>query len=132
MTNPVTVLSWIHLHQWALVIAFFAGLGVRLAKADTQLPAQVPAWLRPHLALLLSAVGACTVAILGGMPWPSALEQTFEAFAIATLGHQTVIEGLRKGKELPVPFGLTKPAPALPSPLPDEPPDPPTPPSLGA
>jgi hypothetical protein len=129
MTDPVTVLSWIRLHQWALVIAFFAGLGVRLAKADTKLPAQVPAWLRPHLALLLSAVGACTVAILGGMPWPSALEQTFEAFAIATLGHQTVIEGLRKGKELPVPWGLTKSAPALP---PNVTSDPPPPPSLGA
>jgi len=125
--DPAQLLAWVKLHQWVPIIAVVVGLLVRLAKDDAKLTGSVPAWARPYLALVLSAAGVAAAGVLGGIPWQSAIEQTLMAFATAVLGHQAIVEGLRGGVEIPVPW-LTKPANDVPlaapvpvAPPPDEP-----------
>ena len=110
--DPATVLSWVQDHKWAPIIALIVGFAVRLLKDDTKLPASLPAIWRPWFALVLSMVGADCVAVLGGAPWASTIETGAIACLLAILGHETVVEGVRKGIEIPIPW-LTKPAPTL-------------------
>jgi uncharacterized membrane protein len=105
--DPAQLLAWLKLHQWVPIIAVVVGLLVRLVKDDTKLAGSLPSWFRPYFALILSAMGVAAGGVLGGIPWQSAIEQTLMAFATAVLGHHAIVEGLRGGKEIPVP-GLTK------------------------
>ena len=120
------VMTWITLHKWVMVIALVVGLLVRLMKSDSKIITLLPTplqrwfaitWVRTWYALILSAVGGWAAIVLGGGDWRSALEQALVAFTLAVLGHQTIIEGMRSGKEIPVP-GLTHSTTPLPLPPP--------------
>lgn len=117
MTPPTidvtTILEWIKLHQWVPLIAFLGGLGVRLVKADTKLPSELPAWMRPYLAVVLSIAAMSFLALGNGIPWQSVIEQGLMAAVLAILGHETIIEGARGGIEIPVPFLTKEPVPIV-------------------
>ena len=129
--DPVQVIAWVHAHRWAPVIAVLVGLSVRLVKDDTKLGATLPAMWRPYWGLFVSFVLTGAAAIVGGVAWQGVVENSVVAFVVAVLGHETVIEGMRNGVEIRVPF-LTKSAiddvpvhvetPTPPPPPPAEPP----------
>lgn len=114
VVDPATVLQWVTAHKWAPLIALIVGLLVRLVKADTKLPSELPAVFRPYFALFLSFAAADALAVMGGTPWVTVTETALAGFVLAVLGHQTIVEGMRGGVEIPVP-GLTRPN-MLPSP----------------
>ena len=109
--DPVQVWTWVHTHQWAPIIALGVGLAVRLVKDDSAIGLKLPAPWRPWFALLLTTVVAGSAAILGGMAWKTVVENDLLAFAMAVLGHETIIEGARGGVEVHIPF-LTKKVPS--------------------
>lgn len=117
VVDPATVLQWVTAHKWAPLIALIVGLLVRLVKADTKLPSELPAVFRPYFALFLSFAAADALAVMGGTPWVTVTETALAGFVLAVLGHQTIVEGMRGGVEIPVP-GLTRPnmLPSIPSP----------------
>jgi hypothetical protein len=90
-------------HKWSLAAAIVVGLVVALAKQgwlSAWLQAKLPPAALPYLAVLLGSLGMVSAAIIGGQPWLPALESGFLAGLLAITGHETVIEGIRKGKEL--------------------------------
>ena len=94
-------------HEWVAVASLLIGLVVRLLKSDTRLPVDVPAQYRPLVAYGLGAVVGALDAIQGGEPVHAALMGLL-APSLAILGHVVGIEGLRGGKELPLPKPLRR------------------------
>jgi hypothetical protein len=119
--TPAEILAWVHLHQWAPLIAVVVGLVVRLAKSDTKLPDQlkIPAGLRPYFALFLGMAASCSVAVLGGQAWSVAVETGLMATLTAILGHETIIESWRNGVEISIPGWTVSPKHQALAPAPD-------------
>jgi hypothetical protein len=81
------------------LLALLIHLIVRALKAgrfDRWLPAR---W-RPLAALWLGAVACVLDAVVAGTPWQQAVLTALVAVAMAVLGHDTVIEAVRGGKEI--------------------------------
>ena len=132
--DPSQIMLWIRAHQWAPVIAVIVGLVVRLVKDDgAKLPAP---WRAPFAALVAITITA-SAAIVGGGAWQGVLENGLISFALAVIGHETIVEGVRGGVEIPMPFlkpanqapsmetkrcDEAPPPPDLPTPAPPEPP----------
>lgn len=108
------------LHKWLAASAAVIGLCVRLLKSDSPVM-PVPAAYRAWLALGLGAVSGVLDQIVNGTPVLQAVLGGLGSAMIAITGHETLIEGLRKGKEFGVkkdsgpsaPTGPTGTAPAL-------------------
>lgn len=60
----------------------------------------IPGRYRPFLALALGGVAMCVDALAAGTPTEEALLSAVVAVALAMLGHDVVIEGVRGGKEI--------------------------------
>jgi hypothetical protein len=86
-------------HKWLAALALFIGAMVRLLKSDTPLPWTVPAQWRSWLAVGLGVVGGVLDALVAGTPSVRALLQGLGAAAIAIAAHDTLVEGLRGGRE---------------------------------
>jgi hypothetical protein len=95
-------------HKWFAFSALLIGFVVRLLKSDTKLPFSLPPQYRAWLALGLGVADGVLDALANGTPWTMALLGGLGAAMTAIVGHETLVEGLRSGIELPVP-GLTKP-----------------------
>lgn len=88
-------------HQWPVLAALAIGLIVRLVKSGKlTLPVTVPARYRPWLSLGLGAASGVAQAIVMGTPWRDAIIGGIASGAAAIVGHDTVIESARKGREL--------------------------------
>lgn len=87
-------------HKWIAVMAVVIGAVVRLLKSDTPLPFSVPARWRSWLALGLGAVSGVLDSLMAGTPLLQALVEGLGSAMLAIVGHETVVEGLRKGREL--------------------------------
>lgn len=99
--DPSQVMQWVHAHQWAPLIALAVGLAVRLVKDDgAKLPAP---WRVPFGAFVSIAITA-SMSITSGGAWRGVLENALLALVLAITGHETFIEGMRGGVELPMPF----------------------------
>lgn len=97
-TTPPTVATL----SWPVVGGAIIGMIVRLLKSE-RVPTpfdKIPPKLRPLFALALGALQAPIETIVSGTPWPTALVNGLLAAAFAVFAHQTVIEGLRDGKEV--------------------------------
>ena len=86
-------------HRWVAAFALIIGAVVRLLKSDTPLPFSVPARWRSWLALALGAVAGVLDAVVAGTPVRDAVLQGLVSAALAMVGHDTVIESLRGGRE---------------------------------
>jgi len=89
--------------KWSAAAALVVGLIVAAAKQgwlSAYLAAKLPKWFLPYLAVVLGSAGMISAAILGGQPWLPALESGILAGVLSVFGHQTVVEGLRGGKEI--------------------------------
>lgn len=87
--------------QYAAIGAVIIGAIVRALKSN-KLPFTVPSWLRPWLAVALGGVQATLEALTFDLPWPSAILHGLLAALVAIFGHDAVIEGVRKGREIGV------------------------------
>lgn len=97
----------IRAHQWVAVAAVVIGFLTRLLKSDTKLPITLPPRVRPWLALVFGAASGMLETIVAGTPVDEALLGGLVAALTAIAGHDALIEGLRGGREVPLP-GLTK------------------------
>ncbi len=114
-------------HPWPVVSTFLVGLVVRLMKSDTKIPIDIPSryriWSALGVALVLATLGHFA---FEKAPWGTALAEGLVTWILAVLGHNVVIDSLRGGKEIPIPY-LTKPGvPPSPGKPPSIPPGPPT------
>jgi hypothetical protein len=86
-----------------LGIALLVGMVIALAKQgwlSSWLASKLPPVSLPYLAVALAFVGTWSTEVENGTAWLQALLDALKIAAIAVLGHETVIEGLRKGKEI--------------------------------
>lgn len=96
------VLALIVAHAWVALAAVLVGLLVRLAKTDwfEQKLAPISARFRPLVAIGLGLVSGALEHAAMHQPWVAAFLGGLVSAAIAVLGHDTVIEGMRGGREL--------------------------------
>jgi hypothetical protein len=113
-------------HQWVALSALVIGLLVRLLKEDTRFPPfAIPARWRPVLAVGLGVVSGVLQAASTGTPWRDAVLGGLVSAFLAIAGHETVVNSLRDGKDVPMPAALIrKPAVRVASLEPPTPPDP--------
>ena len=97
-------------HKWVAFSALLIGFIVRLFKSDTPLPTIPPAW-RPWFALGLGVASGVLDKVVSGTPWQPAILGGLLAAMAAIVGHETVVESVRNGRE----FFVSKP-PSPPSP----------------
>jgi len=116
-----TILNLIGTHQWVALVwlgaSLVIGLLVRILKGDSTLPLPaIPPNVRIWVAYGLGVVGSIAFKVFSGTPLSTALVWGISAAFAAIIGHETIIESLRGGKELHVPW-LTKklPEPIKPS-----------------
>lgn len=100
------VIAAILAHQWLLVASLVIGLCIRASKDDVVGPV-IPSRARPYVALALGILSGVIDAAMNHKPILQALIEGLIAGGTAILGHNVFIEGVRKGKELPLP-GLMK------------------------
>jgi hypothetical protein len=85
-----------------VTLAALIGLAVRLLKSPKAplWARRIPPKKRVYLALALGAVASALDAVARGSSWRDAVFGGVVASALSVLGHQTMIEGARDGKEL--------------------------------
>lgn len=120
--NTSELATLIGQHKWVPIASVVLGVLVRLAKSDTRIPIDIPPRLRVWLAFGLGQVAAVLDVVVAGQPWKQAIFGGLIASVLAIVGHNTIVDSMRGGKEFPVP-GLT---------LPGVPPSPGKPPSIPA
>lgn len=108
-------------HEWTAVVALVIWAGVRLSKNDkiaARFPWSIPPRWRPWAALGAGAVfGFCKKLALGGS-WFEGIGGGIFAGISAMAGHDLIVDGLRKGRDI----GIKKVTP--PTPPPSHPPPP--------
>src|SRR5690348_11552401 len=88
--------------QWVGLGALVIALVVRLLKSEAVPPPfdRIPAKARPVVAVVLGVFSGALDKVVTGTPWRMALVGGLVSSALAVLGHDVVIEWLRKGREL--------------------------------
>lgn len=123
LDDPNALVALIMGHKWIALTAVVIGLIVRLLKSDTKIPIDIPPRLRAPLALTLGAASGAIDKLVqaGDTTWTAAITSGVVAAVVAMIGHVTLIDSLRGGKEIVVP-GLinenTPPGPGKPPSIP--------------
>lgn len=107
--DPQQLVQFIVEGKWWAVAALVIGLVIRLLKSDVKIPINIPAPYRVWIALGLGIVAGACNKVASGMTWRAALLWGLGAAIAAIVGHETLVESLRRGKELPVPGLMVKP-----------------------
>lgn len=111
------ILQLISAHQWDtlawLIGTVVIGFVVRVLKGDTALPFQIPPTVRVWAAFGLGILDSVLFKVFSGATLQSALMWGLSAAIAAIIGHETIIESMRKGQEFHVPFFTKK----LPKPI---------------
>lgn len=101
--NLTALLAALHGNQWVLAGAIVVGGVVALLKqgwAGAWVAKKLPPAALPYFAVGLGAVGLSTTEVIAGKPlWPAVIDGV-QAGILAVFGHETVIEGMRSGKEI--------------------------------
>ena len=89
--------------QWVFAGALFVGGFVALSKQGwlgSYIAKKLPPSALPYFSVTLGVVGLSATEIVSGKPlWP-AIVDGIQAGILAVFGHETVVEGMRGGKEL--------------------------------
>jgi hypothetical protein len=89
--------------QWILLTAMLVGCVVAMAKQgwlSAWLAKKLPPQALPLLAMGLSVLSLTSAEIIAGINWQKALVDGVVAGFMAVYGHQTIVEGVRKGVEI--------------------------------
>jgi hypothetical protein len=110
--------------KWSAAGAIAIGLVVALAKQgwfSQFIASKLPPVAIPYVAVVLGSLGMVSTQVLAGKPWLPALGAGILAGVLSVFGHETLIEGVRKGKEI-IPEYVKKvaPTPTIPAPPPEE------------
>lgn len=110
------ILGLVQNHQWPtlawLAASLVIGLLVRVLKGDSTLPLpNIPPNIRIWVVFGLGIAGGVAFKVFAGGTLQSALAWGVSAAIAAIIGHETVIESLRGGKEIQVPLLTKKPIP---------------------
>ncbi len=73
---------------------------VRVLKSDTAIPITIPPKWRAIVAMLLGVLAGILDTIARGTPWQTAITAGLLAGAGAIAAHETVVEGVRNGKDV--------------------------------
>jgi len=115
--DPNLVVDMIQKRAWLPLGALALGLLIRLFKSDVKI---FPTWFGPRTrqwaCFGFGQVLGAVEAVIAGKTYKEAILWGLVQSSMAILGHETVIESFRGGKEIPIP-GLMKPI-VLPSPPP--------------
>lgn len=90
-------------HRWALVFALVVGALVALMKQGwlgTYVANKLPPAARPWLAVGLGVASLMVADLQAGKSWQQAVFDGISAAMVAIFGHDFIVEGLRKGKEI--------------------------------
>lgn len=96
------VMALIDARAWVPLAAVLVGAIVRLTKMGP-LSERIPPAARPWIALGLGLVSGVLEAVLAGTPAAVAIAGGLISGTLAIAGHDTLVESLRKGKELGAP-----------------------------
>lgn len=93
-------------HKWIALAALLIGGGVRLVKSDSPVPTwlHLPVWLTAPRARVWIALGGGIVAgvldrVGNGDEWQPALFWGLSAAMTAIIGHETLVESMRGGRD---------------------------------
>lgn len=107
--------------KWILVAAILVGAVVDLMKqgwVSAWLAKKLPSVALPYLAVVLGALGMSATEVTTGKPLKQAIYDGLLSGVLAVFGHETLIEGLRGGRELiPSRAPAVPPAPPPPAPV---------------
>ncbi|MDQ2668025.1 MAG: hypothetical protein M3Z05_18785 [Gemmatimonadota bacterium] len=124
--SPEQLADLVMQKKWIALMALLIGLVVRLLKSDTKIPIDIPPQYRVWLALGLAPIAGAVDKVAAGNTWTTAMVEGAIAAVLAIVGHSTVIDSLRGGRELNIP-GLIKenvpPGPGKPPTIPPPGPD---------
>jgi hypothetical protein len=99
--DPQALSALILTRQWWALTALFIGAGVRFLKSDSPLPSflHVKPDARVWIALSGGVVAGVADQLSNHVAWPVALTWGLSAAGLAIVGHETMIESLRGGRE---------------------------------
>ena len=97
-------------HKWIPLAAVIVGLVIRLLKSDTKIPITIPTRARVWLVLALGVVAGTLEKVGTGGQWTPAIVDGLIAALLAMLGHETIVNSVRGGRDVPLP-GLAKQPP---------------------
>lgn len=121
MLNLNLLVAEIIARKWIVVAAILVGGLVALMKQGwlgAWIARKLPPVALPYLAVVLGALGFSATEIVQGKPFGQAIVEGIASGMLAVFGHQTLIEGLRGGKELvPSRAPAVPPAPPPPAPV---------------
>lgn len=121
---PITdILPMIQSHAWVPLAALVIGFLVRALKSDAfVLPswAAVAAPYRPLLVLALGIVSGVLDAVVAGTPWRDALVGGCLSALMALIGHTTIVDVLRGGRDIGAPAPPAEKGPLYQPPAPRE------------
>ena len=104
------MVRWAHERPWILVAAIVIGLAGRLVKDDIKGVPNVPPRGRVWLALALGLLSGLAERKWGPkfepmqVSWMGGVLGGLASSALAIVGHNALIESLRKGREIPIPW----------------------------
>lgn len=98
---------------WVSLASLVIGLLVRVLKGDLVGPT-IPARARPWAAVGLGLASGVLEQKMTGIGWQAAITGGLVSAGAAIASHDAIIEGLRKGKELPTPKFMKKKAAPVP------------------
>lgn len=121
---PITdIIPLIQSHAWVPLAALVIGFLVRALKSDAfVLPswAAVAAPYRPLLVLALGVVSGVLDAVVGGTPWRDAIVGGLLSALMAMIGHTTIVDVLRGGRDIGAPAPPAEKGPLYQPPAPRE------------
>jgi hypothetical protein len=105
MTDVGPIIDLFMAHQWIPGAAAVIFLLMRLLKSPRMVwpLSLIPPKARTLVVVVLGFAGAGLQSVAAGVPWQKAVAENVVAALIAILAHDTVVEWLRKGRELGTP-----------------------------
>ncbi len=98
------IISLVQKHAWIALAAILIGALVRASKSDTfPLWKRIPSFWRPIIVLALGQLSGVFDAVSHGTGWQNAAVGGLVSAALATFGHEFLIEGIRGGQEVGAP-----------------------------
>ena len=113
MLNLNAIIAALAGKQWVLAGAFVVGGVVALMKQgylSTWLAKKLSSVALPYLAVVLGALGMSAAEVAAGKPLGQAIIDGIQSGVLAVFGHETLVEGMRGGREIvpeksqPLPF----------------------------